>query len=94
MEEMYKASLENETSSSSTFTTTILHVISGKIYGYVVLVDIPEGTEDGTEVLKATIEPPGLKAKYLRNKNNFSNIGVISFYLPRTVRSANRLRKK
>ena len=52
---MYKASLENETSSSSTFTTTILHVISGKIYGYVVLVDIPEGTEDGTEVLKATI---------------------------------------
>ena len=62
MEDMYEASLKN---SNSTFNTKIIQVIYGKEYVFVVLVDIPENTTIGTEVLNATISPLGINAKYL-----------------------------
>ena len=64
MEDMYQASLSNNTKVYS-FNTVIIQVIYGKRYAYVVLVDIPPDTPYGTEVLNATISPLNISAKYL-----------------------------
>ena len=73
MDEMYESSLNNITK-PYTFETTIMQVIYGKIYGYVALVDIPDDTPIGTEVLNATISPPGVSAKYFWDKTTFNII--------------------
>ena len=62
MEDMYEASLTN--SSPYTFKVKLIHFLYGKIYNYVVLVNIPADTPFGTEVLKATIIPFNQKASY------------------------------
>ena len=64
MDEMYNTTFNNKTAPYS-FSTTLIQVIYGKTYGYVVLVNIPEDTPFGTEVLKATISPLAVTAKYL-----------------------------
>ena len=68
IEDMYEANLINSTSTSrtlSTFETTLIQVIYGKKYEFVLLVDVPKKTPIGTEVLKATMPSLGLTAKYL-----------------------------
>ena len=68
IQDMYKANLINSTSTSrtlSTFETTLIQVIYGKRYEFVLLVDVPKKTPIGTEVLKATMPSLGLTAKYL-----------------------------
>ena len=72
MEDMYEASLKNDTK-ISTFQTTLIQVIYGKNYYFVVLVNIPENTPFGTEVLNATISPLGISKKYLWDET-YSNI--------------------
>ena len=72
MEDMYEAELKNNTL-LSTFNTKLIHVVYGKRYNYVVLVDIPKNTSIGTEVLNSTASPLGLHAKYLWN-NTYSII--------------------
>ena len=64
MDEMYNTTFNNKTAPYS-FSTTLIQIIYGKIYGYIVLVDIPENTPIGTNVLKATIYPLGITANYL-----------------------------
>ena len=78
MEDMYKASLTNETDNDNklilfSFNTVLIQAVCGKQYAYVVLVDIPKGTPLGTEVLNATVSSLGLKAKYLW-KEEFNSI--------------------
>ena len=63
-EDLYNSSLNNSTI-PNTFTTTLLHAISGKTINYVVLVDIPLNTSYGTEVLNATILPQNISANYI-----------------------------
>ena len=63
-EDLYNSSLNNSTI-PNTFTTTLLHAISGKTINYVVLVDIPLNTPYGTEVLNATILPQNIRANYI-----------------------------
>ena len=63
-EDLYNSTLNNSTK-PNTFTTTLLHVISGKTINYVVLVDVPSNTPYGTEVLRATISPQGITKRYL-----------------------------
>ena len=53
MEEMYKATLTNI--SPYTFNVNILHAKFGKTYSFVSLVDIPDSTLYGTEVLRARV---------------------------------------
>ena len=53
MDEMFNASLTN--TNPYTFKVDILHFQYGKTYSFVTLVDIPENTEYGTEVLRATV---------------------------------------
>jgi Mg-chelatase subunit ChlD len=72
MEDMYEASLKNNTK-ISIFQTTLIQVIYGKNYYFVVLVFIPENTPFGTEVLNATISPLGISKKYLWDET-YSNI--------------------
>ena len=72
MDEMYNTTFNNKTAPYS-FSTTLIQVIYGKTYGYVVMVDIPEDTPIGTEVLKATISPLGITANYLW-ENSFNII--------------------
>ena len=52
-EEMYKWSLTNI--SPYTFNSNIIHFKYGKTYSFVTLVDIPENTPYGTEVLSAEV---------------------------------------
>ena len=73
IEDMYKASLLNETSVDNktktiSFSTILIQAIYGKQYSYVFLVDVPNNTPLGTEVLNATVSPLGLKAKFLWDK--------------------------
>ena len=53
MDEMYKASLTNN--NPYTFSVDIIHFQYGKVYSFVALVDIPEDTPYGTEVLRAKV---------------------------------------
>ena len=68
MEEMYKASLYNKTIDNKPilflFSTVLIHAVYGKIYAYVVLVDIPKDTPLRTEVLNAKVTPFGLEERY------------------------------
>ena len=75
MDDMYNSSLVNKTDNSPfTFNTTILQFIYGKNYPFVFLVNIPEATPKGTEVLNATVSPFGKTAKYLwdQSYNSFA----------------------
>ena len=69
IKDMYRAYLKN---GSKGFYTKKTHVIFGKKYKYVFLVDVPENTPIGTEILNATISKLGIKANYLWNKTNSS----------------------
>ena len=74
MEEMYRSSLYNKTDTnnkilSSLFSTVLIQIVYGKQYSFVVLVDIPKDIPIGTEILKATVSPLGLNAKYLWDQN-------------------------
>ena len=62
IEDMYEASLTNN---NSTFNTKIIQVVYGKTYAFVVLVNIPKDIKKGTEVLRATLSPLGISARYL-----------------------------
>ena len=64
IEDMYEANLVNDTIPSS-FNVKISQVIYGKKYDFVLLVDIPESTLIGTEVLNATVSKLDLYANYL-----------------------------
>ena len=64
IEDMYDANITNGTTSSS-FKVTLIQVGYGRKYEYVLLVDVPENTPKGTEVLNATVSKLGLEAKYL-----------------------------
>lgn len=63
MEDMYEYSLKGEP--PATFQTTILHFIYGKTYSFVTMVNIPNSTLLGTEVLNATISVFNKSANYL-----------------------------
>lgn len=60
MEDMYKSSLSN-----NVFKTTLIQVIYGMQYSFLVFVNVPENTARGTEVLRATVSPLGKTAVYL-----------------------------
>ena len=62
MEDMHEANLTNN---NSTFNTKIIQVIYGKTYVFVFLVNVPKDIKTGTEVLKATLSPLGITARYL-----------------------------
>ena len=62
MEDMYEASLTNN---NSTFNTKIIQVVYGKVYTFVVLVNIPKDIKTGNEVLKVTVSPLGITTRYL-----------------------------
>ena len=75
MDDMYNSSLVNKTDNTPfTFSTIILQFIYGKNYPFVFLVNIPETTPKGTEVLNATVSPFGKTAKYLwdQSYNSFA----------------------
>ena len=63
IEDMYESSLT--TTKPYTFNVNILQVTGGKTYSFVALVDIPEDTPFGTEVLNATIVGKNIHANYL-----------------------------
>jgi len=52
------------------FKTKLLQVIYGIRYDFVFLVDVPDNTAYGTEILSANLSPLGLNKKYLWDKNN------------------------
>ena len=62
-EEMYKSSLT--TAVPYTFDVYLLQVVGGKTYSYVTMMDIPETTPYGTEVLNATVVGTTITANYL-----------------------------
>ena len=64
MDDMYKNNLID---TSNTFTTKILHFVYGKIYDFIVLVDIPQNIQNRELVLtaRATANQFDLKAEYL-----------------------------
>ena len=68
MEDMYQASLT--TKPPYTFKVKLIHFIYGKTYSFVSLVNIPENTLFGTEVLNATILPFNKSAVYLWDEVN------------------------
>lgn len=64
LEDMYEASLIDK----KTFKVKLIHLIYGKKYNYVALVNVPENTKLGTEILSATVSPFGKTANYLWNQ--------------------------
>ena len=60
IEDMYDANI-----TSDAFNVKLIQVIYGKKYDFTLLVDVPENTPIGTEVLNATVSSLGLNAKYL-----------------------------
>jgi hypothetical protein len=54
---------------SDTFNVKLIQVVYGKKYDFVLLVDVPKNTPNGTEVLNATVSSLGLNAKYLWDEN-------------------------
>ena len=69
MDGMYDAYIKIDTRSE--FGLTIIQVGFGKTYAYVLELDIPESTPDGTEVLEADIPRLKLNKKYFWS-NNYS----------------------
>ena len=67
MEDMYEANLTNTTIDNS-FRVKIIQAIYGKSYYYVLLLNVPNNTKIGTEVLKATVSPLGISATYYWNE--------------------------
>jgi Mg-chelatase subunit ChlD len=63
IEDMYDANITSDTLSS--FNVKLIQVIYGKKYDFILLVDVPKDTPNGTEVLNATVSSLGLSAKYL-----------------------------
>ena len=63
MEDMYKSSLTK--AAPYTFNVDLLQVVGGKTYSFVAMVEIPEDTPYGTEVLNATIVGRNKHANYL-----------------------------
>jgi len=61
-EDMYQSNLIS--SKPSSFTTKIIQMVYGKNYDFIVLVDIPENTEKGVEVLKAKVSQLNLEVSY------------------------------
>ena len=53
MDDMYESKLISNT--QSTFTTKLIQFVYGKSFNYVVLVNIPQDTKPGVEVLKARV---------------------------------------
>ena len=68
IEDMYQASLTKTT--PYTFKVKLIHFIYGKTYSFVSLVNIPEDTSFGIEVLNATILPFGESTFYLWDEVN------------------------
>ena len=62
IEDMYEANFNKEKIPS--FDVTVIQVGYGRKYGYVIEVDVPEGTPYGTEVLKAYVPKLKLEEKY------------------------------
>ena len=54
IEDMHQASLIDN---NRNFNTLLIHLVYGKSYQFVLLVNIPQNTQVGTEVLRATISP-------------------------------------
>jgi len=64
IEDMHKANM-----TSDTFNVKLIQVVYGRKYDFVLLVDVPKNTPNGTEVLNATVSSLGLKAKYICDEN-------------------------
>ena len=70
MDDMYQSTLTKKV--PYTFDVNLLHVIGGKTYSFVAMMEIPEDTPYGTEVLNATII----------GKNKFANYLWDNYYNP------------
>ena len=64
IEDMHEANM-----TSDTFNVKLIQVVYGRKYNFVLLVDIPKNTPNGTEVLNATVSSLGLQAKYFWDEN-------------------------
>ena len=64
IEDMHEANM-----TSDTFNVKLIQVVYGRKYEFVLLVDVPKSTPNGTEVLNATVSSLGLNAKYLWDEN-------------------------
>jgi len=64
IEDMHEANM-----TSDSFKVKLIQVVYGKKYDFVLLVDVPNNTTYGTEVLNATVSSLGLKSKYLWDEN-------------------------
>ena len=64
IEDMHEANMTTDT-----FNVKLIQVVYGRKYNFVLLVDVPKTTPNGTEVLNAIISSLGLKAKYLWDEN-------------------------
>ena len=54
IEDMHQASLSDN---GMNFSTSLIHLVYAKIYQFVMIVNIPQNTQIGTEILRATILP-------------------------------------
>jgi len=70
IEDMYEASLKMNDEHLYIFDVKLIQVVYGKKYKYVILIDVPENTPYGTEILNVTIHPLGTHAKYLWDEKN------------------------
>ena len=75
MDELYKATLTNK--SPYTFDVNIIHFRYGKTYAFVALVDIPEDTPYGTEVLRAQVSFLNKTVYFYWDQNYIPNEGYI-----------------
>ena len=77
MDDMYQSSLTK--TAPYTFNVNLLQVVGGKTYSFVAMVDIPEDTPYGTEVLNATIVGKNKYANYLWD--NYINPAAYEEYI-------------
>ena len=63
MDDMYQSTLTKK--APYTFDVNLLHVVGGKTYSFVAMVDIPDNTPYGTKVLTATIVGKNIVEHYL-----------------------------
>ena len=77
MEDMYQSTLTK--TSPYTFSVNLLHIISGKIYSFVALLDIPEDIPFTTETLIAIIEEKNIYINYLLD--NYYHPGAYEEYI-------------